>query len=153
MHFTFSFSSSLQTLPYTPLCYLFSLTVIAYIQVYTYVVLNITRSVCMISLVCMFPELTIWCWTVLLPGEDYFSWSQLSSVTCRSSCKVQAPWACLHPLWHVCWCHPWSVHAWVKGINSSILTTEFRFGSLRREKFIHTTLPLQLGTRENKPKA
>lgn len=61
---------SLQTLPCTALCFLLnswplsSLTVARciYWYVYTYILLNIICSVCVMLLVCMFSGLTIWHW-------------------------------------------------------------------------------------------
>lgn len=61
----------------------------AYTYVSRYKLLNLLNVTC----VCVFSELSSWYWIaigVLFPLENYVSHSQLSSVTCSSSCGVEA---------------------------------------------------------------
>lgn len=49
--------------------------------------INITCSVCILLPVCMFSEMTNWCF--FFTGEDYFPHSQQSLLTCSSLSKVK----------------------------------------------------------------
>ena len=62
------------------------------IYIYTHIFLNITCSVHIMLLICVFPGLTIWHWNTF-PRENYYFHSQLSSVACNYFCRVEALWA------------------------------------------------------------
>lgn len=103
--------SSLETLPDTPpphfshSCPFYYYTNIC---IYTYVLLTITCSVCIVLFIGMFPELTIWYWITnwfAIPWGKTYSHSQHSFVAFNSLCRVESsisPSPKYTKIFHVC---------------------------------------------------
>lgn len=83
----------------------FLLIVIGCVCIYTNIFLTITCSVCTMLLVCMFPELTIWQWTInwcVLPwGRPPLPSPALPVINHNSLCRLESSWAFPQPVWYV----------------------------------------------------
>lgn len=82
------------------------------LYIYIYISLNIICSLHNVTPMYVFRAAHLLIGEIF-PGKDHFSCSQLSSVACSSSCRVDALWAFRQPVWHVNWCYLCSAQVWI----------------------------------------